>query len=490
MDASQLIENQVNALLSNNELYSTYRERWNELYQAYIGGEDYTLAGHLQKYQLENNTEYSKRLNHTPLENHCRSCISVYNGFLFKYPPFRDLGVLSGNPVVEQFLMDADQDGQSLNEMVRNASTWSSVFGAVWFLLTKPNLGLQTQAEELQAGVRPYLNMLTPLAVTDWQYTRNPIGKYALSYFKYIEDFNGDVQVIKEWTPESIKTSTVNVKEKEILKQEEEVNQLGKIPAICVYNQKSDVRGIGISDITDISLMQKHIYNMTSEAVEAVKMGTHPSVVATQDIAGLSAGPGSVIQMPDNLEPGLKPYALEFSGAPIDSIYKSINHAIESIDKMANTGAVRATESRTAMSGVAMEVEFSLLNARLATKAQSLQLAEEQLWKLFSEYMGTEWTGYVEYPNSFNIRDKDREIAQLKTAKETATDPSLLRKIDEAIYEWMGYEKEEIEQLMSDSFVPHIMKNPETGEEVVANTEQEHLDLQNQGYIHPVSKIL
>ena len=484
MDTSQLIENQVNALLSNNELYSTYRERWNELYQAYIGGEDYTLAGHLQKYQLENNTEYSKRLNHTPLENHCKSCVSVYNGFLFKYPPFRDLGTMSGNPVVEQFLQDADQDGQSLNEMMRNCSTFSSVFGAVWLILTKPNLGLQTQAEELRAGVRPYLNMLTPLAVTDWQYTRNEIGKYALSYFKYIEDFNGDIQVIKEWTPDTITTSTVNIKEKDLVQQTEEINQLGEIPAVCVYNQKSDVRGIGISDITDISLMQKHIYNMTSEAVEAIKMGTHPSVVATQDIAGLSAGPGSVIQMPDNLEPGLKPYALEFSGAPIDSIYKSINHAIESIDKMANTGAVRATTSRT-LSGVAMEVEFSLLNARLAQKGQGLQLAEEQLWRLFARYLGTDWSGYVQYPNSFNIRDKDREIAQLKTAKETATDANLIKEIDKAIYEWMGYEKEEIDQLMSDAYVPHVMKNPDTGEEKIAQTEQEHLELASQGYVHP-----
>jgi len=362
--------------------------------------------------------------------------------------------------------------------------TFSSVFGAVWLILTKPNLGLQTQAEELSAGVRPYLNMLTPLAVTDWQYTRNAIGKYTLSYFKYIEDFNGDIQVIKEWTPDTITTSTVNVKEKGLIQREEEINQLGEIPAICVYNQKSDVRGIGISDIQDIALMQKHIYNMTSEAVEAIKMGTHPSVVATQDIAGLTAGPGSVIQMPDNLEPGLKPYALEFSGAPIDSIYKSINHAIDSIDKMANTGAVRATEAKT-MSGVAMEVEFSLLNSRLAQKGQGLQLAEEQLWKLFAKYIGTDYTGYVQYPNSFNIRDKDREIAQLKTAKETATDVNLIKEIDKAIYEWMGYEKEEIEKMMSDAFVPHIMKNPETGEEKIAQSEQEHLALQSQGFIHP-----
>jgi len=476
MDTSQIIENQVNGLLSNNEIYSTYRERWNELYQAYVGGEDYTLAGHLHKFQLESQTEYSRRLHQTPLENHCKSCLSVYNSFLFKAPPYRDLGTWENNPVVQEFLKDADQDGQSLDEMMRDVSTWSSVFGHVWLLLTKPNLGLITQAEELSAGVRPYLNMLTPLAVTDWNYSRNEIGKYYLDYFKYIEDFNGDIQVIKEWTPESIKTSTVNVKEREIVTQQEEENQLGMIPVVCAYNQRSDVRGIGVSDIQDIALQQKHIYNLTSEAVQAIQLGTHPSVVATPNTQ-MGQGPGSIIQMEEGLDPGLKPYALEFTGSPIDSIYKSINHAVDAIDKMANTGAIRATTQKT-MSGVAMEVEFSLLNARLAQKGSALQLAEEQLWKIFGVYQNLEWQGEIVYPNSFNIRDKDKEITQLKTAKETATDPKIIQYIDGEIAEWLEYEDYEG---MDDTFEIHQMRGP--NDDVVTVTSQaQHEQLVAQGY--------
>ena len=108
---------------------------------------------------------------------------------------------------------------------------------------------------------------------------------------------------------------------------------------------------------------------------------------------------------------------------------------------MANTGAVRATESKT-MSGVAMETEFQLLNARLSEKADNLELAEEQMWQLWYEYMGQQWMGSIEYPGSFNIRDTSGEINQLKTAKDTATDPIVIRKIDEHILEWMGEEKE------------------------------------------------
>jgi hypothetical protein len=33
-------------------------------------------------------------------------------------------------------------------------------------------------------------------------------------------------------------------------------------------------------------------------------------------------------------------------------------------------------------------------------------------------------------------------------------------------------------------FEPHEMYNPETGDEVIARTEQEHMDYMAQGYIH------
>jgi hypothetical protein len=244
----------------------------------------------------------------------------------------------------------------------------------------------------------------------------------------------------------------------------EEVNGLGMIPAVCVYNGRSIIRGFGVSDIADIADAQKFIYNATSEVEQSIRMDSHPSLVKTPETqAGIGAG--SIIHMPENLDPGLKPYLLEFGGASISSIYESINHTIASIDKMANTGAVRATESRT-MSGIAMETEFQLLNARLSEKADNLELAEEQMWDLWFRYQGQQWMGSIEYPGSFNIRDTSSEIQQLALAKNTATDPAVLRKIDEHILEWMGEDKSDL---------PFIDPNPQPGrlyadgEEINAN---------------------
>lgn len=485
MLVTQTLSTEIAHYLQGNELYDAYQESWQFLLESYLGGEEYRAGQHLTKYQLETDNEYKARLKTTPLENHCASVISVYNSFLFREAPLRDFS--NNNPTapeLEAFLRDADMDGRSLDAFMKDVATWSAVYGHCWLIITKPNVGAQTQAEERAQGVRPYVSLQTPLTVLDWKYSRQPSGKSELVYLKYLEEITGDYRTVKVWTKETVKTVTVDVKKDIISEEFEEINGLGMIPAVCAYNGRSVVRGFGVSDIADIANLQKFIYNATSEAEQSIRMNTHPSLVATPETR-VGTGSGALIHMPENLDPGLKPYLLEFNGASIEAIYKSINHAIESIDKIANTGAVRATESRT-MSGVAMETEFQLLNAKLSNKADNLELAEEQMWEIWYRYMGQQWMGYVDYPGSFNIRDTASEINQLRTAKETAHSEIVIKEIDKQILDWMELDEAELEQKKADidnSITPHMMYGP-NGETVMAMTKQEHLDLAARGYTH------
>lgn len=476
MDQIQTISTAVQAALSGNSTYSAYKDIWEYYLESYMGGEEYRNGGHLIRYQLENEGEYNSRLYQTPLDNHCNSVISVYNSFLFREPPYRDLGTLAGSIDAEDFLKDADFDGRSLCSFMKDVSTWSSVFGHCWVMVAKANVGATTRAEEQEQGVRPYVSYLTPLVVLDWEYARSRTGRYELVYFKYLEESTGSVSVIKEWTPKSIITTVADLDNDTIIEEIEEPNQIGIIPAVCVYNQKGIQRGLGVSDIADIADLQKYIYNGTSEIMQSIQMDTHPSLVATPE-TNVGTGSGALIHMPENIDPGLKPYLLEFTGAGVDKILSAIRQKEEAIDKIANTGAVRATESRT-MSGVAMETEFQLLNAKLSEKADNLELAEEQIWRLFADYVGAQWTGKIDYPGSFNIRDTATEINQLRTAAETVgDDPQAKREIVGAVMQWMGIDNYVTE------FQPHIMVSPE-GEQVVAETEAEHLALAAQGYTH------
>jgi hypothetical protein len=486
MDQMNLLATAVQQAVSRHQLYTTYERIWRYYLESYIGGEEYRNAEHLVKYQLENSAEYGARLAATPLDNQCQGVISVYNSFLFRNDPERELGTLESMPEVEDFINDCDFDGRHLDAFMKDVSTWSSVFGTCWIMITKPNGNAQTRAEEQAMGLRPYVSMLTPLVVLDWDWQRDATGRYQLTEFKYIEDVNGEVQTVKEWTQSEVYTFVIDTESEQILEQTVEPNGLGMIPAICVYNRRGIVRGIGVSDIADIADHQRFIYNCYSEILQSIQMDTHPSLVATPETR-IGTGSGAIIHMPDNLDPSLKPYLLEFSGAGIEKILASIQSSVEAVEKMANIGAIRGTEARR-MSGVAQEQEFELLNARLSEKADNLELAEEQMWRLFAMYMGTTWTGIINYPSSFNIRDTDSEINQLKTARETATNPKVLKEIDKKILKWMGIDDDMLETLeyeqQEESFTPHVMMDPSTGESRMVQSQQEHLNLAAMGWQH------
>lgn len=474
---------------STNDFYVRNKDQWQFLLESYVGGDDYTRGQHLTKYVNENNNEYAARLSAVHLENHCKSVISTYVSFLFRECPKREWGSLEYDPAIESFCEDADMDGRSLDSFMKEVAIWSSVFGHTWVLCVKPNVGALTKGDELAQEVRPYVNLISPLLVTDWRWNRLPNGRYNLSYFKYIEEGNESVSTIREWYPNEIHTWIVDHKSKTVKEHYVEVNPLNEIPAIISYNFKSPVRGIGISDIIDIAQAQKTIYNLTSEVEQSIRVNGHPALAATAGTE-LSAGAGAVIRMEDNLDPGLKPYMLSVS-TDIGSIFTAINHVTASIDKMANTGSIRSTESRR-MSGVAQEQEFQLLNAKLSEKADNLELTEEQIFQWFAYYQGKTWDGKIEYPGSFSIRDTHNEIEALVRAKQAATDPRVLTIIDHELVELLG---EEADMIMPETFdpttlpekkpfEPHYMINLETGEKFIARTEQEHLDYAALGYVH------
>lgn len=445
--SNSVLEQEIAQLISGNQIYNNYIEQWRYLLVSYLGGEDYRQAGLLQKYQLESSAEYNSRLRNTPLDNACQSVVGVYNSFLFREAPDRDFGTSAGNRELEEFLKDADMDGRSFNSFMADVVTWSSVFGHTWIIMSKPDIGALTRADEIAQGVRPYVNLLTPVNVLDWSWYRRANGRYELNYFKYIEDINGDIRTVREWTPDQITTYVADVKENNILEQTIEPNGLGRIPAVIAYNGRTMVRGIGVSDIADIADSQRLNYNLTSEIHQSAVLDSHPSLVTTPT-AQIGTGAGSLIQIDENTDPGLKPYLLEFSGASIDSMLNTIKHVNETIDKMANTGGVRANSTRT-MSGVALEVDFQILNARLAEKADAIELAEENIWRLWCAYQDIPYDFEIDYPGSFNIRDTANELAQLLTAKNTATNPVISEIIDEKLIELLGEDPAEYTQSMT-----------------------------------------
>jgi hypothetical protein len=134
------------------------------------------------------------------------------------------------------------------------------------------------------------------------------------------------------------------------------------------------------------------------------------------------------------MDGALKPYQMQPSGANLDAIRASITDKIDAINRMSHMGAVRGTEAIT-QSGVAMQTEFQMLNAKLSEKADILELAEEQLWQLWCTWQGHDLHEVeISYPDSFDIRDYESELNFLqKTRASGVKSVTLLREIDKQI---------------------------------------------------------
>jgi len=455
---------------SITEIHKDYSEtvgNWEYFIRSYNGGFDYTSGNYLNRYNLELDSEFNQRLANTPCDNHCKNIIQIYSSFLFRVRPSRDFADMQDEPSLDSFLKDADLEGNNLNSVIRQAQNYASIYGHCFMILDKPNITTSTKADELDQDIRPYVSILTPENVFDWNYTRQANGKYELDYLKVREEVDRDGgQYFRLWFPDRIDTVYLP-KNSEPRLIDSAPNTIGKIPAVILYNAKSHKRGIGHSDLTDIADLQKSIYNEYSEMEQLIRLTNHPSLVKTPSV-NASAGAGAVIEMPDELEPNLKPYLLQPSGQNLQSIMDSIKHKVDAINRIAHTGAVRSTKSGIS-SGVALQTEFELLNARLSEKADNLQLAEEQLFNLYALFQNTTFDGEINYPDSFNIRDYAADLMYFQQAKAlNIGSPTFNKEVDKEIARTVIDDDEKLNEIFEE-----IELKSEVGEFTQEEVQQE-----------------
>ena len=434
-------------ILRQHEHYSAYANRWQYYIRSFLGGEEYKEGRYLQEYNLELENEFEKRISFTPLDNHCRNVVHIYSSFLFRVPPVRELGSLEQDQTVPMFLDDADLEGRSYEALLRELQTYASVYGHCWIILDKPNSNARTRAEELQQEIRPYVNIYTPENVVDWNYSRAVSGKYYLDYLKVREFTSSEKEIYRIWkldTIDTVELKKVGAKEPTVI--DSVPNPINSIPAVILFNQRSPMRAIGISDLTDIADLQRAIYNELSEIEQLIRLSNHPSLVKTRDVDA-SAGAGAIIEMPDNVDPALKPYILQPSGQNLDSVLKTIQTKIDAINRLSHVGAVRSTSERV-VSGVALRTEFQLLNARLSEKANLMQLAEEQIWRLYALWQDKVFDGKIMYPESFDLRDwaTDLEVLQQAKASNIKSD-TFIKELDKQIARTVIEDDETLSQI-------------------------------------------
>ena len=447
----------LNNKMPTHQQWRRHIDRWRYLSDSYQGGLAYKDGEYLQRYTLETGGQYEQRLDITPLDNLCKNIVHTYTSFIYSQPIKRDITGLN-EETVGKFLKDCDLEGRSFDSFMRDISIYSSVYGAVWCVVDKPSTPVVTLADQQAKNIRPYVSMYSPENVLDWHYERQENGVYQLAQLILLEESHKEYAIVKCFYRDYVELKKVDLDSGEGMVLQTYNNPLGVVPAFVAYTSRSPIRTVGISDIDDIADQQKAIYSEYSEIEQQIRLSGHPSIVATPGVE-LSAGAGAVITMDENLDPGMKPYLLQADASGITGILDSIKNKVSAIERMAHLETARGT--RTAMSGVAMLVESRILSQKLSEKANNLAHAEEQLWSLFGMWEGTEWTGDVVYPDTFDTRDQTVTLQNIKLAKEGGvTNPKLLKAMDNIIADVLIEDDDERKQVLEAQTLEHNVTTP------------------------------
>ena len=486
----------IDKLKRTHDNYEDVAAVANYHYKSFIGGETYKSGSYLTKYIGENNGEgdqYRKRINSTPLDNHVQTTVDIYRSFLFRSLPKRELGLLAKNPLVREWLLDTDQEGQNMDSFLKTANDQAMVTGACWILVDKPSYKVETQAEEIALGIRAYAAMYSVQNVLDWEYERNVAGKMALTHIKVRESESQDRVTFTCWYPDYVEKYVVSKEDhvgyKEIIHHEVYENPLGYIPFVFHAPLKSPVKGIGFSLVADVANQQKFIYNCVSEIEQAIRISSHPTLVKTAS-TNASAGAGAIIQVQDDMDPGLKPFLLQPTANTVDGILSSIEQSVDAIKRMTHTSSIQASTG-SPMSGVALQTERQLLNAKLTDIADTLRETELMMWGIWLDWqnLNKPENFHLEYPETFDMRDEHLELDfLLKTRSSGVNNPMFQKELDRQIVA-LAVDDSEIqsailEDMDQETFVEHTMIQTRSGDTIVVKSMAEHAALLANGYVN------
>lgn len=482
-------------LQQTHDSYEAAAKNSNYLYRSFIGGEEYKAGNYLTKYLGESSgpgDQYAKRLNSTPLDNHVQTTIDIYRSFLFRTLPKREIGNLINNPLVKDWMMDTDQEGQGLDSFLKSANDLAMTMGACWILVDKPSYKVETQAEEIALGIRAYAAVYTVPNVLNWYYERNIAGKMVLKHIKVKESENTEFVTYTCWYEDYVAKYVCSKHDdgsvEKIVDYQEYENPLGYVPFVFHAPIKSPVKGIGISLVADVANQQKFIYNCLSEIEQTIRISSHPTLVKTP-ATDATAGAGGVVSIQDDLDPGLKPYLLTPNTSTVDSIIDTIERSVQAIQRMTHTSSIQATTG-TPMSGVALQTERQLLNAKLNDIADTLRETELMMWRIWLDWQAlTEPDDFhIEYPETFDMRDEHLELEfLLKSRSSGVTVPAFQKEIDRQIIaltvDDSQIQSEILNEMDSAVFTDVVMVLPRTGENVTARSQDERVALLANGYI-------
>lgn len=403
--------------------YDRNIDHWNFLDATYKGGRDWFLE-HIFRYVKEGDTEFDARVKRSYRFNHTKECVDLLCKYIFRTPIVRNETDAGSN--IAAFWKNATLSGLNIDQYMRLLAERSSVLGRVWvFVDSNKARNALTVADEKKSGARVYSYFVQPQDVLDMGFDRAGGLLWILvrEWKRNDEDpisASGEVtERYRLWTKTTwhlFEMQGIGRNRKVVMIDQGE-HGLGEVPCFPVDHMIGENRYVSPAMISDIAYLDRAVANYLSNLDAIIQDQTFSQLaMPAQNLMPGEDKYDKLLEMgtkriflydgeggsePKYLSPDVKQAAiiLQVVNKIISEIYHSVGMAGE---RTKADNAVGIDNS----SGVAKAYDFERLNSLLASKAESLDIAENKLVRLVNLWHGKSapQSDLVKYPRDFDTR--------------------------------------------------------------------------------------
>lgn len=417
--------------------YAEKLPHWEFMASCYDGGRGW-FKDNIFRYLREGDKEYTDRVKRAYRFNHTREVVDLVNKYIFKAGVNRRDA--DAPAAVKDFWKKATLRKRAVNEFMKMLAQQTSVYGKVWVVVDS-NLPteVRTVAQAKAVGARTYAYVLPPTDVLDASFSSD--GELNWLFVKenvrqdgsFLHSTRAVELQYRLWTQQfwAVFVKTGEDSDKKPIYAVREVGEhgLGRVPAFPADHIIDQDTMTATSLIDDVAYLDRSAANYLSNLDAIIQDQTFSQLIipaqgmmpdedvdsklmemGTKRILAYDAQAniGPTYISPDPRQAGI---ILQVIEKIISEIYHTVGMASERTKQDNSMGIDNS-------SGVAKAYDFDRMNAMLASKANALQHAENELVALVMLWAGEKPESIkedlVSYPQNFDVRSlyDEFEIAE------------------------------------------------------------------------------
>ncbi len=445
----------IRVLESKHAKYEEHCADWMNWYNWYAGQH---IEQYIVKHYRERADVFRSRQQRAYYYNYTGAIVDLIASFVYSKGAMRSFfhqdEALAQQEHIEknEFWTNCDLRHSSIDEFMQKIFVFTQIWGFIDVIVDMPKTAQEiiNEQQRLDAEIRPYLYYILPINMLNWEVDDK--GEFWWVRWrermdKQLDPFQpkpkGIVWRYTTWTRDAWYIHDVTQlpgQRKTVTPVDSGNHDLGIVPAVRFYGKRDLLdTNMGQSFVEPIGKINVDIANTVSLLTEEIRSKTFNILIVENpnalggDEATDSSATGYEIGQHNAFEwSGTHPpFYLAPASDPGEFMMKFVEKCTDEIYKLATLWT--DTGIRESRSGVSYSYEFNRTNSMLADKAQLMEEGEIAIHRLYTRWLGEEWLGFVDYPDSYDVEVLEQELLVVTQSKNAVRSQTFKRELEKRV---------------------------------------------------------